>query len=62
MGSLLLYSLEFLLFNFLTMTDFEEHFFKGCDTYTIGSDAKIVQILVKLLEEFLKLFELSVGS
>ena len=56
MGCLLLYSLKFFLFKFLAMTDFEEHFFKGCDTYTIGSDAKTVQIIVKLLEEFLKLF------
>lgn len=47
MSSLFLYSLEFLLFNFFAMTDFEEHFFESCDTYTIGSDAKIVQILVK---------------
>ena len=38
------------------MTDFEEDFFKGRDTYTIRSDAKIIQILVKLLEEFLELF------
>lgn len=55
-GSLFLYSFEFLLFYFLSMADFEEHFFKCCDTYTIGSDAKIVQIIVELLKEFLKLF------
>lgn len=47
MGGLLLNSLKFFLFNLFTMSDLQKYFLQSCDTYTIGPDAKIVQIFIE---------------
>jgi len=47
--------LRFLGGVFISMTNFEENFFKSCDSNSIRSDPKIVQLLIELREELLEL-------
>ena len=36
------------------MSDLQEDLLKSCDTYTIGIDAKFIELLVELSEELLE--------
>ena len=37
-----------------TMTDFQEHFFKGCDADTVRPELESIQVLIKVCEELLE--------
>jgi len=37
------------------MTDLKEDLFKSCDSYSVRSDAKIIEVLIKLREKVLEL-------